>query len=211
MFIMGFHYCWSSTRFDSRTSAFLIYINVLTENLQSNPELFADENSLFTIRNDPNATAKQLCQDLDKITEWAFQWKTSLNPEPPTQMQEFIFTRKDKKLVHPPIFFNNKPVQHILPQKHLGLTLDISLTFTEHTKAIKSKVSKIAGLLGKSNNRLPRSSLTTIYKSLVRAHLDYGDVIFGKASNNFFQQGGFPLNKRLEYLQYKTSHSNMGY
>ena len=50
----------------------------------------------------------------------------------------------------------------------------------------------------KLNNRLPRSSLTTIYKSCVRPHLDYGDVIFDKAYNSSFQQ-------RLESLQYKAS------
>lgn len=34
--------------------------------------LFADDISLFTIRDDPNATAEQVCEDFDKINEWAF-------------------------------------------------------------------------------------------------------------------------------------------
>ena len=41
-------------------------------------------------------------------------------------------------------------------------------------------LGKTKGLLGKFNNCLPRSSLTTIYKSFVEPHLDYGDVIFDK-------------------------------
>ena len=110
MLIVGLHHCWSSTGFDSRTSSFLIYINDLTENLQSDPKLFADDTSLFILINDPNATAKQLCENLDKIKEWAFQWKMSFNPDPSKQAQEVIFTRKVKKVVPPPIFLNNKPV-----------------------------------------------------------------------------------------------------
>ena len=51
----------------------------------------------------------------------------------------------------------------------------------EQIKAIISKVSKTIGLLRKLNNLLPQSPLTTIYKSFVRPHLDYGDVIFDKA------------------------------
>ena len=47
----------------------LIYIDDLTENLKSNPKLFTDETSLLTLINHPNATAKQLCEDLDKIKE----------------------------------------------------------------------------------------------------------------------------------------------
>ena len=72
------------------------------------------------------------------------------------------------------------------------------LTFDEHFKAITSKVNKFIGLLRKLNNCLPRSSLITIYKSFVKPHLDYGDVIFDKAYSNSFQQ-------RLESLQYKAS------
>ena len=176
---------------------FLIYINNLIENLQSNPKLFADNTSLFTLINDSNATAKQLCEDLDKIKEWAFQWKMSFNPDPSKQAQEVIFTRKVKKVVHPPILFYNKPVQQVSSQKHLGLIFDTSLTFDEHIKEVTSKVSKTIGLLRILDNRLPRSSLTTIYKSFVRPHLNYGDVIFDKAYNNSFQQ-------RLESLQCKV-------
>ena len=82
------------------------------------------------------------------------------------------------------IYFNNKPVQQVSRQKHLGLISEISLTFDEHIKAITSKVSKTIDLLRKINKNLPHSSLTTIYKSFVRPHLDYGDVLFDKAYNN---------------------------
>ena len=70
--------------------------------------------------------------------------------------------------------------------------------FDEHIKTITFKVSKIIGPLQKLNNRLPRSSLTIIYNSLVRPRLDCGDVTFDMAYNNSFQQ-------RLESLQYEAS------
>ena len=47
-----------------RPLPFFIYINDQIENLQPNPKLFADD-ILFTIINDPNATDKQLCENLD--------------------------------------------------------------------------------------------------------------------------------------------------
>ena len=40
----------------------------------------------------------------------------SFNPDPYQQVQEAIFTHKVKKVVHLPIFFNNKPVQQVLSQ-----------------------------------------------------------------------------------------------
>ena len=56
----------------------------------------------------------------------------SFNPDQSKQAQEVIFTRKVKKVVHSPFFFNNKPVQQVSSQKHLGLILDTSLTFDNH-------------------------------------------------------------------------------
>ena len=108
-----------------------------------------------------------------------------------------------KKVVHPPVFLDNKPGQQVSSQKHLGLILDASLTFDEHIKAITFKVRNTIGLLRKLNNRLPRSPLTSIYKSFVRSLLDYGDVIFDKAYNNYFQQ-------RLESIQCKASSAIKG-
>ena len=48
------------------------------------------------------------------------------------------------------------------------------------------------------NNCLARYSRTTFYKSFIRPHLDYVDVIFDKTDDNFFQQ-------ILQSLLYKAS------
>ena len=45
---------------------FLIYINDLSDNLQCNPKLFADDRSLFSIVEDPEKTAHKLNNDLQK-------------------------------------------------------------------------------------------------------------------------------------------------
>ena len=71
----------------------------------------------------------------------------SFNPNPSRQAQEVIFTRKVKKVVHPPIFFSNKPVQQVSSQKHLSFILDTSLTFYEHIKAIATKFSETVILI----------------------------------------------------------------
>ena len=92
----------------------------------------------------------------------------SFNLDPTKQAQEFVFTRKVKNVVHLPIFLNKKQVQQVSSQKHSGLILDTYLTFNEHIKTIASKVNKIIILLRKFNNRLPRSCLTTIYKTFLR-------------------------------------------
>ena len=66
-------------------------------------------------------------------------------------------------------------------QNHLGMLFDVKLAFQGHVKNIYSKVNKTIGLLHKLHNTLPRLSLLTIYKSFIRPHLDYGDIIYDRA------------------------------
>ena len=80
---------------------FLIYINDLTDNLNSNVKLFADDTSLFSEICDPLETANVLNNDLRKIREWAEQWKMVFNPDPTKQAQEVIFSRKSHSPKHP--------------------------------------------------------------------------------------------------------------
>ena len=70
--------------------------------------------------------------------------------------------------------------------KHLGMILDTKLDFQEHLKGKLSKIRKTIGLLGKLQKILTKSSLLTIYKSFIRHHLDYGDIIYDKAYNSSF-------------------------
>ena len=177
---------------------FLLYINDLPENLVSNPKLFADDTSLFSVIRNKYLSAQNLNEDLNKINHWAFQWKMSFNPDPSKQVQEVIFSRKLQKLIYPPLHFNNIAVTQSTTQKHLGILLDVQLDFQGHLKNIYSKVNKTIGLLRKLHNILPRLPLLTIYKSFIRPHLDYGDIIYDQAYTALFHQ-------KIESVQYNSA------
>ena len=78
------------------------------------------------------------------------------------------------------------------------MILDTKLDFQEHLKDKLSKISKTIGLLRKLQKILTRLPLLTIYKSFIRPHLDYGDIIYGKAYNSSFHQN-------LEKIQYNSA------
>ena len=64
-------------------------------------------------------------------------------------------------------------------QKHLGMLMEVKLEF--YLNNIYSKVNKARGLLRKLHNTLPpRLPLLKIYKSFIRPHLDYDDIISDK-------------------------------
>ena len=160
-----------------RPLLFLIYINDLSDDLSTTAKLFADQNV--------STSTSYLNSDLNKIRNWAFQWKTSFNPDPSRQAQEVIFSSKIQKTCHLSIYFNKKSVKQVLSQKHLGLILGNKLNFQEH---ILNKVNKTIGLLHKLQNILPREPLLTIHKLFVRPHLDYVNVIYDQHCNNSFHK-----------------------
>ena len=84
---------------------FLIYVNDLPNGLKSECKLFVDDTSLFSVAHDLNTFPSDINNDLKLISDWAFQWKISFNPDPSKQAQEIIFSRKKDEVVSPKCVF----------------------------------------------------------------------------------------------------------
>ena len=177
---------------------FLIYINDLTDGLKSECKLFVDDTSLFSVINDINTSTSDLNEDLEKIGNWVFKWKINFNLDPNKKAQEIILSRKKTASLHQVVYFDNKPVKSLQIHKHLGMILDSNLSYEHHIKSILNKVNKTIGLFRKFQLILPSHSLITIYKTFIRPHLDYGDVIYDRTFNESFHQ-------RLESIQYNAA------
>ena len=102
------------------------------------------------------------------------------------------------KSFHPSVYFNNIPVSSTSVHKRLGMLLDDKIGYEHHLKFVLNKVKKTIGLLHKFQQILPRQSLITIYKSFIRPHLDYGDIVYDRAFNESF-------HKYLESIQYNAA------
>ena len=63
----------------------------ISGNLLSFP---TDKNSFFSVLKNANSSAKDLNNNSDKISDWAFQQKINFNPNPSKQAQKVIFSRK---------------------------------------------------------------------------------------------------------------------
>ena len=98
-----------------------------------------------------------------------------------------IFSRKINKIDHPLLYFNENLVKSSSTHRHLAMILDTRLDFSLHLKNVQSKVNKTKGLLCKLQDTLPRrTSLISIFKSFVRPHLYYLDIIYDQAYNTWF-------------------------
>ena len=170
----------------------------MTDGNFSIAKLFADDTSLFSVVQNKNNSASQLNNDLNKVSDWAYTWKMPFNADPSKQAQEVIFSRKYTKESHPPIYFNDIPVNQTTVQKHIGMYLDEKLNYNTHIKEKLSKVYKGIGLLRNLSNKLPRQALVTIYKAFIRPHLDYGDIVYDNPDNEI-------LINKIEKAQYDAA------
>ena len=94
--------------------------------------------------------------------------------------------------------FNDLPIVSAPMLKHLGLIIDEKLTFFYHLNGKISKANKVIGLIKRLYHYLPRKSLLTIYKSFIRSHLHYCDIIYDKPHNDTFC-------RMIETVQYNAS------
>ena len=63
--------------------------------MSSDVKLFADDtlfsDTLFSVIHDINVSVGELNEDLEKISNWGFQWKKIFNPDVSKQAQEVSY------------------------------------------------------------------------------------------------------------------------
>ena len=87
---------------------------------------------------------------------------------------------------NPSNFYNDIEIFHTDSQKHLGLVLDNNLAFKKNIKDKLNKAYFGVGKIKRLRDMLPQSSFINIYKSFIRSHIDYGDVIYDQPNNDSF-------------------------
>ena len=67
------------------------------------------------------------------------------------------------------------------------IVLDSKLDFRFYVDQKIKKCNKLVGHIRRFSVNVRRKALLTIYKSFIRTHLDYGNILFDKPKNKYFQ------------------------
>ena len=154
---------------------FLIYINDIVNEIQSNIRLFADDTTLYVIVENPVRAAESLEGDLQTISSWAEKWLVTFNP---SKTESLLFTRKANRNAHPPIHMNGQILSEVDCHKHLGLILDSKCNWHSHINMVLDKAWARINIMRKLKFVLDRKSLQTVYFSFIRPLLEYSDVVW---------------------------------
>ena len=151
---------------------FVIFINDMPDVVSSTCQLFADDAKLFRgIRS--NEDIEILQADIDNLIEWSTRWQLPFNIN---KCKSLHIGSKNKNHIYT---MNGKELQQVKEEKDLGILIDDQLKFHIQTAEAVKKANVVLGIVKKSFIHLDSTTLPLLYKSLVRPHIEYGNVIWG--------------------------------
>ena len=102
---------------------FIIYINDIKDDLESEILIFADDTTLIATGLNEDVTSAQITRDLIKIELWAQKWKVTFNGDKSKEM----IKKKNSQQNSPEITFCNHIVENVSVHRHLGVYITPTL------------------------------------------------------------------------------------
>ncbi len=73
---------------------------------------------------------------------------------------------------------NEIEIQKVIEEKDLGVLIDNKLKFTSHIQNSVKKANRMLGIIRRTFQHIDKTVLLTLYKSLVRPHLEYASTVW---------------------------------
>ena len=154
---------------------FVIYINDLPEacNEFCDKYLFADDAKMSkTIKNKNDI--ENLQKGCNALEKWTNLWLVSLNVDKCLAM----FINKDNNENNNNNTIKGKNLIHFNSTKDLGIIVDNKLNFHDNIHEKIKKCYQMLGILKRNFKHMSVKTWTTLYKSFVRSHLEYGVCVW---------------------------------
>ena len=150
---------------------FIIFINDLPENVHNCCKIFADDTNLYG----PSSNNASLQNDILSLMKWSNDWQLKFNTSKCGVLH--IGKNNVENEYFTDVFKKNKLVT-TQSEKDIGVTFTNNLDFDVHINNIVKKANQVMGLIRRSFSHLDKEMFINLYKSLVRPHLEYANVIW---------------------------------
>ena len=188
---------------------FLIYIEDIIDNINSEILLFADDTCLLKTLTHPLESIACINDDLETLRQWSTNWLVNFNP---TKTKYMVLSKKLTPPVYNDLFIGTTKLEKVGIHKQLGITFNNSMTWEHHITDICKRAGSRIDLI----RRLPASitPLTKlhIYTTFVRPLLEYGNVLFDNCTGemqelleNTQRQAALAITRAYQH----TSHNNL--
>ena len=141
---------------------------------------------------------------LTKIVEWLNVNQLSFNVKKTHYMIFNLY--RNRTFNDTDIKINGQMVARVACTKLLGVLIDEKLSWTDHTKSIKMKITKGTGILKKGKKYINLSTLVTLYHSFIYPYLTYCSEVWGGAGDVYLLSL-FKLQKRVVRIMKSLHHT----
>ena len=183
---------------------FIIYINDMPENMQSNIRLFADDTIMYlTINN--QSDCQDLQRDVSKLEIWEREWLMAFNPE----KCEVIRITKAQDQVIFDYQLHGITLQTTKNAKYLGLNISDDLTWSRHINQTAAKGNNTLKFI-KRNIQTHNSKIKeTAYKTYVRPLLEYSSSVWDPWQKRYIKSLEMVQHRAVRYIfnDYGTTSS----
>ena len=151
---------------------FVLYVNDLPDVLNCDIKIFADDSKLYrSVRLPADPLALQ--EDLDAAVRWADKWQLVYNA---SKCKVLHIGRPNRHHVYT---LKGIAMEEVASEKDLGVHIDSDLKFRKQAAAAVSKAYQVMAVIRRSFQLLDKSTLPLLFKTLVRPHLEYGNIVWG--------------------------------
>jgi len=151
---------------------FVIFINDLPSVVKSAMKVFADDTKVYNCVKEDKGV-EELQADIESMARWGDKWQLPFNTG---KCKSLHLGRTNSRHVYT---LNGNDLEQVHQEKDLGVVIDDRLKFHTHTTGAVNKANQILAVIKKSFMHLDSVTVPLLYKSIVRPHLEYGNLIWG--------------------------------
>ena len=152
---------------------FLLYINDLPQNIQSQVRLFADDTAVYlTVTSLEDANILQ--SDLDTLEEWERTCDIEFNPG---KCQVLHITRSRQPL-QSQYTLHGQVLESVDSAKYLGVNISQDLSWNHHINEITGKANRTLGFIKRNVKTKNEQVKELAYKTLVRPQVEYASSVW---------------------------------
>jgi hypothetical protein len=151
---------------------FVLYINDLLEETESDMFLFADDTKLYRqIFSHEDRVVLQ--RDIDRMVAWCLLWLLHFNPG---KCKAMGVNNTGAVLPEASYHIGDTVLDTVTSERDIGVLVDNQLHFDDHVKKTAAKANRIMGVIRRSYSHLDECSFRHLFRALVRPHLEFSQA-----------------------------------
>ena len=162
---------------------FLLYINDLPENIQSQVRLFADDTAVYLTVDSQNDSII-LQNDLDTLQKWELTWDMEFNP---SKCQVLHISRAQQPILSQ-YSLHGEILESVDCARYLGVSISKDLTWNTHIKEILGKANRTLGFVKRNVKTKNQSVKELAYKTFVRPKVEYVSTVWSPYTDKHIDQ-----------------------